>query len=203
MVAINFSCNFFVGHPDAEVDIAIMNVSSGLVGLFNQGNKPFYSQTTNDIIPTTEIIEKAINSVEEIVFVGYPNGIWDSVNNLPIVRKGITATPFNIDFMGQPQFLIDASVFPGSSGSPVFAYRNGAFTERDGSLKYGDKLYLLGIVAKVYQRIEEGQIVIKDIPTSHVPFAQVKQMIDLGIVFKATTILETIAHYLQINQSKN
>jgi hypothetical protein len=28
--------------------------------------------------------------------IGYPNGIWDAKNNLPVIRKGITATHANI-----------------------------------------------------------------------------------------------------------
>jgi hypothetical protein len=35
-------------------------------------------------------------------------------------RRGMTATPPQLDYCGRPTFLIDASVFGGSSGSPVF-----------------------------------------------------------------------------------
>jgi len=53
---------------------------------------------------------------------GYPNGVSDEVNNLPVVRKGITATPMFADYNGKPEFLIDCAIYEGSSGSPIFAH---------------------------------------------------------------------------------
>lgn len=58
--------------------------------------------------------------IQDILMVGYPIGISDNVNNLPIVRKGITASHVNKNFQGRNEVLIDAACFPGSSGSPVF-----------------------------------------------------------------------------------
>lgn len=194
-IPLRFDENDFIGHPDPTVDVAIANVSGGFNELYQLGFSPFYSRTAEESIPSVEQINEHISAIEDIVFVGYPSGIWDSVNNLPIVRKGITATPYYVDFMGEKQFLIDASVFPGSSGSPVFAYRNGAYTNREGLVYNGEKLFLLGIIARVYHRLEEGRLVAKDIPTNQVPVPEIKQMIDLGIVYKSCTIIETIEHY--------
>lgn len=60
--------------------------------------------------------------------IGYPNGLWDSQNNLPIIRRGITATSVKKDYNGKKEFLIDAAVFPGSSGSPVFIFNEGSYS---------------------------------------------------------------------------
>lgn len=79
--------------------------------------------------------------VQDILMVGYPIGIWDEKNNLPIFRKGITSSHVNKDFQGKPEVLIDAACFPGSSGSPVFITSKGNF--------YFDKHFkptLLGIL---------------------------------------------------------
>jgi hypothetical protein len=57
----------------------------------------------------------------EVLFVGYPNDVYDQVNNLPVIRAGKIASMPKVDFNGKPEFLIDAHVWPGSSGSPVFA----------------------------------------------------------------------------------
>lgn len=65
-----------------------------------------------------------INPVEEIYIVGYPEGEEDRVNNMPITRKGITATDFNLDYNGHKEFMIDAPVFRGNSGSPVIVCSN-------------------------------------------------------------------------------
>ena len=60
---------------------------------------------------------------EEIVFIGYPSGLRDEHNSTPLIRRGITASPIWNDFGNDPIFLIDAGVYPGSSGSPVFSTR--------------------------------------------------------------------------------
>ncbi|MFR3321383.1 MAG: hypothetical protein ACLTSZ_09905 [Lachnospiraceae bacterium] len=71
-------------------------------------------------------------AIEDITFIGYPSGLYDSVNKLPIIRQGITATPIWNQFNGENVFLIDAGVFPGSSGSPVFIYNHGSYPTKDG-----------------------------------------------------------------------
>ncbi len=110
------------GHPNPDVDIAVMPLIPLLIHVHNAGQQIYYKAVTKDLIPDPEQT-KWIDAVEEVTFIGYPNGIYDMKNLLPIVRRGTTATPFQIDYVGEPKFLIDASVFPGSSGSPVFFSR--------------------------------------------------------------------------------
>ncbi|WP_277585833.1 S1 family peptidase [Psychrobacillus antarcticus] len=197
-IQINFSEKDFFGHPNPNIDVAISNVSGHFNKISESGLEPNYSRLILEtMIPNTEQITEHIDAIEDIIFIGYPSGLWDSVNNLPIVRKGITATPFHVDFMGDKVFLIDASVFPGSSGSPVFSYANGSYTGRTGQNYTGQKVLFLGIVARVYHRTEHGQILLKDIPTNHSSlYTEVKQMLDLGVVYKSSTVLETIDSYL-------
>ena len=57
---------------------------------------------------------------QEVLFVGYPDGIRDRMHNLPVARTGTLASMPHVHFNGQPDFLIDAQVWAGSSGSPVF-----------------------------------------------------------------------------------
>jgi hypothetical protein len=74
-----------------------------------------------------------------VTFIGYPNGIWDSKNLLPVVMRGTTASPIEVDFEGTPRFLIDASVFGGSSGSPVFILNQGTYSMKDGGVAVGSR----------------------------------------------------------------
>lgn len=193
---VSFKEQDFIGHPDPNVDVAVTNATIAFNDLKKQGHSPFWRNISEVNIPSDEDIKKFISPLEEIIFIGYPNGIWDSVNRLPLIRKGITATPYYVDFMGQKKFLIDASVFPGSSGSPVFIYYAGGYPDREGNLYAGNRLFFLGIIAQVYQRVDEGEIKIKDVPTVQTPISVTKQMIDLGIVFKASTIKEAVKCYL-------
>ena len=109
---------------------------------------------------------------------------------------GVTATPPVLDYCGNPAFLIDASVFPGSSGSPVLIVNSGSYASKDGALVVGGRILFLGVLSAVFTRQEKGQIEIEDIPTSQTPVAYVDQMIDLGYVFKARVVQEAVDQLL-------
>ncbi|HIF9093055.1 TPA: trypsin-like peptidase domain-containing protein [Photobacterium damselae] len=196
--SISFSEANFIGHPDPNVDVAVMNVSTMMSEVGGVGSTAFWKHITVDLFPTDEHFDKFIGPMEEVVFIGYPSGLWDTKNLLPITRKGMTATPCYIDFEGEKKFLIDASVFPGSSGSPVFIYYAGGHSDKRGGMYTGNRIHFVGIIAKVYQRVEQGDLAVIDIPTEQKTVAQVNQMIDLGITFKANTILETIENFLTV-----
>jgi hypothetical protein len=138
-----------------------------------------------------------LDAIEDVIMVGYPNGLWDHVNNLPLVRKGATASHPGIDFKieGQPGpgvTVVDMACFPGSSGSPVFVFNNGAFGIRDAGAKIGDRAIFIGILFSGPVMLNTGEIVVKNIPTKTVPLAEVKLMINLGYVIKPREILPMI-----------
>jgi hypothetical protein len=188
----------WVGHPSEDIDVAVLPLAGLLNHLDEKGEKPYYRSIPTSVIPGQETVED-FDAVEEVLFVGYPSGIYDKVNNLPIARRGTTATHPSIDYNGMDLFLIDASVFQGSSGSPVLIYDNGAWKRRDGRLMSGQRTYLLGILGQAYFREEDGAITFQEIPTAVSPVVKTNQMIDLGVVYKARTIVETIEHLLGLS----
>lgn len=182
-------------HPNPEIDVAISPFGPIINQLSNKNVNIFYRSISQDQVPTEEV-SKEISAVEDVIIIGYPNGLYDTKHLLPIVRKGITATPANIDFENQPKFLIDASIFPGSSGSPVFICNEGSFTKK-GELYMGNRVIFLGIVASVYIRSEVNKLETIQIPTQEVPVVRSCQMIDLGVVYKASCIVELIESVLR------
>jgi hypothetical protein len=146
------------------------------------------------MVPTEQALAD-LNPIEEVLFVGYPNGVWDEVNLLPVARRGTTATPIAVNYGGKPAFLIDASVFPGSSGSPVLICNSGGFATKHGFCA-GQRVMLLGIVSAVLFRTENNSLQFGAIPTNLIPFIQSREMIDLGYVWKAKTIVETVEDLL-------
>ncbi|TYC57610.1 serine protease [Marinobacter sp. BW6] len=193
---VSFSASNFIGHPDPTVDVTVMNVSKIMSENGGIGSTAFWKHISEDLFPTEEHLDKFIGPMEEIVFIGYPSGLWDTKNMLPIARKGMTATACYVDFDGEKKFLIDASVFPGSSGSPVFIYYAGSHPDKRGGFYSGNRMHFIGLIAKVFQRLEEGEVKAVDIPTEENQIAQVYQMIDLGITFRPETIIEAIDYYL-------
>jgi hypothetical protein len=175
------------GHPRPEIDIAVCPISWQLDLIGKGGTKAFYMKVTSDIIPNTEELE-SYESIKEVIFVGYPNGIYDRKNYTPIMRKGTTATPIKLDYDGMPQFLIDASVFPGSSGSPVFTYEE---TYAGGMCN----IKLIGILSAVFFQTDVGSLELLPAPITNTPGVKIKQMIDLGVVLKSYLIKETIEEF--------
>jgi len=110
---------------------------------------------------------------------------------VPVMRRGITATPPYLDFMGKQEFLIDASIFPGSSGSPVFLFNQGTWVLRNGNTNAGGfRIQLLGIVYAVALHKTNGEIVIAPAPTQARPMAVTPIPNNLGLCIRASRILE-------------
>jgi hypothetical protein len=196
-ILIPFNESNFIGHPDKDIDVTAMNISQIYNDLNNSGDNVYRKTVSEDIIPKQEDYDIFISPIEDIIFIGYPSGLYDTKNNLPIIRRGVTASPCYYDFNGNRTFLIDASVFPGSSGSPVFIYYAGTHFDKNWDAYLGNRIYFLGIIAKVYQRQEKGVIKLIDIPTTQTLYTEINQTIDLGIVFKSDTIIETMDNYLR------
>lgn len=177
----------FTGHPDPEIDIAMIGVGGALQQLADRGTPAFFRSVSPSMCATKETLED-YEPIEPVTFIGYPSGLYDSASLLPIVRQGFAATAMNIDYEAKPVFLIDASVFPGSSGSPVFLVPRPSMPDKRGNITIGGPAkppVLLGIVAAVHQR----QVpVILASANQGVPM--VNELIDLGIVYKASAIHE-------------
>lgn len=173
----------FRGHPDPDIDITMMPLERILDVFQGRGQRAFYRS-----IPHTVCADEAklmdYEPIEPVTFIGYPNGLFDSASLLPIVRRGHSATALTVDYGGKPIFLIDASVFPGSSGSPVFLLVPASTPDKHGDVYMGrgPQLLFLGVVAAVYQR---------DVPVltgAGAPY--INEMLDLGIVYKASAVAE-------------
>ncbi|GAM10194.1 hypothetical protein OR1_02482 [Geobacter sp. OR-1] len=187
------------GHPSTDVDVAVTPFIPLEAHIKQQYNIDlFYRFISNDMIPTADQIEE-LDAIESVTFIGYPNGIWDSKNLLPIARRGTTASPIRVDFESTPRFLIDASVFGGSSGSPVFVLNQGMITDKRGNSTIGSRALFVGIIAAVFYRTQLNQIIAVPVPTLTRPMAQQQEMIDLGIVYKARTVTETIEAFVEKN----
>ena len=123
--------------------------------------------------------------------IGYPNGIWDEKNNMPIVRRGITATNPKHDYNGLPIFVIDCACFPGSSGSPVLIFDQGGYLDAKGNLNLGGgRVILLGVLFAGPQHVAEGEIQTIEVPLAQVPISLSKIPNNLGFVVKSQKIAD-------------
>ena len=163
----NFS-DLYCAHPDPEVDLACVNAS----GVSH--NNAFYKNLNSVFLDPVDY-DKIVPS-QSVVFVGYPENRYDVVHNLPLVRSGSIASLPSIDFNGKGQIVIDAQVFQGSSGSPVF-------------VAYDGRYYLLGVVTATMIRHSQLQTL-----PSNIGNIGVQQILGLGIVIKQRHVQELISY---------
>ena len=118
----------WVPHPNPRVDLCALPVG----GVVNEA-KGFFRSLDPSIVPSEAQLEQ-LSAVEDILMVGYPNGLWDAVNNCPLIRRGITASHPAVDFDvdGVATTVVDIACFPGSSGSPVILHNHGSYGDKRG-----------------------------------------------------------------------
>ena len=175
-----------VGHPKDEIDVAAINVGYQL-----NLNPIFFRAVGPENILKNQPEDKGLKkaTLESVFFIGYPNGIYDTHNVMPIARFGRLATLLDFEYLGHPQFLIDAAVFGGSSGSPVFVYRKFQRSSSAG-IFFGEEPYFVGVLAAVHQKSDHGRLV----PVNYA--IEIDKELGLGLVFNESTVTDvaTLAH---------
>jgi Trypsin-like peptidase domain len=165
----------WIAHPIQDLCYTFLNPILNVVK--NNNVHPYFMSISSKLIPTQKDLE-ALSVTEEVVMIGYPNGLWDENNNLPIFRKGFTAFNPSLNFKNKEQTIsednigvVDIACFPGSSGSPIFVIKEEV-----------QKIFFMGILYKgplFYQ-----QSVNRDITPS---------MMNLGYYIKSNEILSFFA----------
>jgi len=182
-------------HPDPDTDVAAINIAPAAFGsrfqlLIDAVTTGKYLDTA--MLMSSERIRAAgLGMGTPVYVIGFPAALFDPRNVSPILRLGLIATDpaegftFNDDLRRVQQypehvdgFLIDANIYPGSSGSlVVLAPESMAKGERDPKSPEW-RPAILGIVA--------GSIPMFDASL------RAYERIGLGIVYSADTIQEVI-----------
>ena len=138
-----------VYHPNGKTDLALLPIGGIINKCLEDGDRPFYTGIDSSTIPEHSKWDE-LHALEDVLVVGYPNNLEDEINKLPIFIKGNTATHPCIDFNQREEFLINANLYPGSSGSPVFLVDEN-FLSRSRQYQEGrDYVKLLGILCGGY-----------------------------------------------------
>ncbi len=139
----------WLAHENERVDLAMVTISpdflnsNGIDWIFI--NEEFFAYPDN-------LSEIGIELGDSVFLAGFPLGISGTVRNFAIVRSGCIAR-FDQEIVESAGcFLIDATVFPGNSGGPVFSRPEPVSLV---NTKAVDSIYLLGIVSgyKIYQEV--------------------------------------------------
>jgi hypothetical protein len=204
-------------------DVCVIDITEQYIS-----KKMFYLETAllkYKALATKDTIDRyGISEGDEVYFIGFPSFFFNKKDISPVVRVGTIATAPNKDYYFSEElkinsvkinteplpekingFLIDASVFGGSSGSLVFLkiqptiINNYQFENN----KHG-RGYILGIATSSYFDI--GSYVRMDTlnagkPDSNILKSIYYQRINLGAVISSEVIRETIDAY--VNRTKN
>lgn len=142
-IIMDFCDELIYDHPSE--DLCAINITAIANIVQKEDKKLIACSIPLTLVPSQEILDN-LSAMEDIVMVGYPDGIWDEVNNKPLFRKGVTATHPKYNFNGRNEFIIDAACFNGSSGSPVFILNEGMYSVKNEGSYIGNRIYFMGIL---------------------------------------------------------
>lgn len=174
-VRVYFDGNIIVNNKLGNLDLVAIPLAAAINDLENKNKSVFFRTIENGLIPNQNQIEE-LAALEEIIFIGYPSGLYDNHNKTSIIRQGITATPIWNNFKGEPIFLIDAGVFPGSSGSPVFVFNQGSYPTSKG-LTVGSRVMFVGVISETILREEKTYLNLGRVINSYSMYAELQKFI--------------------------
>ena len=179
-------------HNNNLGDVAVIEVGDLIIDQIKQGISLMnFAGLTSDHLP--ENSKLTVNVGDEILVAGYPRGFYDMENKFPIVKAGVISSKWGCNFNGNPLFLIDSKLFPGSSGSVVLT-KPQYIAMIDGNLMYnknGSYLFL---------GIYSGEPIRKNAPIELEDITIIKKdSYNVGNVWYSTLVPEIIADGIRIN----
>jgi hypothetical protein len=177
-----------IAHPDPEIDLCAIDITIPFGQHLQAGRQLRSMCLTSSWLPSVDD-RRNLRDIEQVMVIGYPSGLWDSHNNMPIARRGSTATHALARYAGKQHFLIDVAAFQGSSGSPVFTYESPMFRQPDGSFTPGTKVNFVGIVWGVIERTVTGELQAIEIPSASRQVPVLQSSLNLAIALQADAVL--------------
>lgn len=181
-------------HPDSSVDVAVINIYDIVTSRLRSGGEyayPYFLHSGHFAGKNNIEVEAS----SEILVVGYPRGFYDDVNLFPILKSGIIASRWKASFRGRPYFLIDAKLFPGSSGSVVISNPTDLVVKEGNVMMANEKQFaFLGVYS--------GEHIFRETPVvvGNLTIAQTTGF-DLGIVWYAELVEEIIDKGVTLSQT--
>jgi S1-C subfamily serine protease len=185
-ISLPLAGNTFM-HPDPAVDLCGIDVTIP-AGQVLQGGRQLRAMFLDSSWLPDKADRPRIRDVEQVLVVGYPKGLWDDYNNMPIARLGTTATHPLALYQGKRNFLVDVAAFAGSSGSPVFSYEAPMFRQADGAYTPGTKVNFIGVVWGVMEASTMGKMQPTEIPSALAEVPVVTTSLNLAISLHAEAV---------------
>jgi hypothetical protein len=159
----------WLDHPDPSIDLCAWLCDEPVARVEGESGLRVFQRAFDSSVLASDTQLEDFSAAEDALMIGYPDGIWDTTHNLPLLRRGLTATHPSIDFCGRPEGILDIAAIGGSSGSPIVLLSEGAHLSRkpkegQALLTPGDRLVLLGIASNQVVVDVEGRIEKRAVP---------------------------------------
>jgi len=177
----NFSKLWFC-HPDDNANVAVTPFVPFVKHVENSGVSICFQALNDACVYDYENSDVSLVS-NDVVYLGYPKHCWDKKHLLPVFRSGILSLPFDLDYQGNRQAIVDTQVIQGSSGSPVFI--------KSDQLKNSTENMLLGVLTNLSEVIEndtDEKETLSDNPLYES---------NMGQIIRMDVAIEAIVAYLQ------
>lgn len=180
----------WVMHPNPDVDLcaAPLDEVYRLSGI--DENDTFIVTLSSDHVPSDADLS-VLSAIESVIMIGYPMALWDETNNLPIIRRGTTASHVAVDFRGKPEGVIDMACFMGSSGSPILLYHETGSVIRAQAQDFAvrNRPILIGILSHTFTMESKGKISLKNIAKSKMTEFKFASALHLGVYCKSKELI--------------
>lgn len=180
--------SWWASHPNG-LDIAMMSVSPLRDHFLKVTGEPLYHRSLSESAIPSPAHLRHLNASQAVLMIGYPTGLWDKTNNLPLLRRGHTASHPAVEFNGKPEVFLDIAAFPGSSGSPVVVLNENSVFDTASGAAFGTRFLFLGTLYAGPVHMASGAIEIVEAPTSQVPVALTGIPMHLGIYIHSREVL--------------
>lgn len=182
--------DIWTSHSDSSIDVAVLPINANILQK-EIGQLSFFKDDANCLLLSNPIANDLCEG-DGIFLLGFPMGLVDQIENLPIVRGGTLARIKDCKAGRSKSFFIDCQTFPGNSGGPVLNKVEIVSIEGTNAIS---TCFLIGIVAAYlpYQDIAISQ------QTSR-PKIIFEENSGLSVVFPVSTILDTVNLANQIGQ---
>lgn len=128
-------------HKNKGVDLALMNINPRAL----QDNFVEFSIFNEEMFAKHKNFQSiGIEVGDEVYVLGFPMGIAGEIQNYPYVKLGIISR-FDRELIKKSKaYLIDSSIFPGNSGSPVVLKPEVASLQGTTAIS---QIYLMGVIS--------------------------------------------------------
>jgi len=121
-----------------QVDVAVVDVSDRITAetmafLTERAHILAFNGLSSLQFPGRSVLQAQPG--DDVIVIGYPKGIFDTFNKLPILKTGLLNTPIGMHFNGLDAFLLDFRYYDGSSGSLIISRPTHIAYDKEGRLE--------------------------------------------------------------------